>query len=253
MSKKPNKISTITAVELSELTALTERHLREVAKLGFFPSPNRGVYEDRDATISGMFRYLRSLNDETKKEESKARAELNKARTRAIMRSEKLNEGEFASLYWIDETVRGRFADGVKDLEGRMDTLIQLVGTQVGNPHHSLMKLTEYNSPLYKEIWAEVERAKECIKDLLNDDLKGLRIALGHIEAFILHDLRQGEVESSENIMRKVDARIDEAGKKLFFGLNPSAPQGWDEWITVYGGLGFSAREQWHKAVKQQK
>lgn len=43
---------------LAVLTGLSDRRLRQLAKEGFFPSPERGLY-DLPKTISGLFRYYR--------------------------------------------------------------------------------------------------------------------------------------------------------------------------------------------------
>lgn len=70
MSQNAQPVATITGEQLEALTGLTDRRIRQLAKLGYFPSPNRGVYQ-QTATIRGLFKYYRedrhaqsnSLND----------------------------------------------------------------------------------------------------------------------------------------------------------------------------------------------
>jgi len=49
---------TITGEKLEALTGLTDRRHRQLAKLGYFPSPVRGLYQ-QVATIRGLFKYYR--------------------------------------------------------------------------------------------------------------------------------------------------------------------------------------------------
>lgn len=50
--------ATITGEQLEALTGLTDRRIRQLAKLGYFPPPVRGVYQ-QGATIRGLFKYYR--------------------------------------------------------------------------------------------------------------------------------------------------------------------------------------------------
>ena len=87
--------NTITADQLSNLTGLTDRRHRQLAKDGFFPPPTNGVYK-LAPTIQGMFRYYRDLakqkaNGYMEEREMKLRAErklaeisLDKARRKSL-------------------------------------------------------------------------------------------------------------------------------------------------------------------------
>jgi len=69
----------LTTAQLAEYTGLSDRQLRNIAKLGYFPSPDVGVY-DRDAAITGAFRYFREANEKAKSLKSK----LQKAQIRKL-------------------------------------------------------------------------------------------------------------------------------------------------------------------------
>jgi hypothetical protein len=71
--------NTITADQLSNLTGLTDRRHRQLAKDGFFPPPSNGIYK-LAPSIQGMFRYYRDLakqkaNGYMEEREMKLRAE----------------------------------------------------------------------------------------------------------------------------------------------------------------------------------
>jgi hypothetical protein len=75
---------TITGDQIEGLTGLTDRRLRQLAKAGYFPPPERGQYQYA-ATIRGLFKYYRedhhntsrTLND-AKLSKLKADAEMSK-------------------------------------------------------------------------------------------------------------------------------------------------------------------------------
>ena len=58
---------TISADKLEALTGLTDRRHRQIAKLGHFPSPSRGLYK-LAPTIKGLFVYYRGLNENDMKQ-----------------------------------------------------------------------------------------------------------------------------------------------------------------------------------------
>jgi hypothetical protein len=55
---------TLTGGQMEALTGLTERRLRQIAKLGYFPPPERGQFQ-QTATIRGLFKYYREDNQRT--------------------------------------------------------------------------------------------------------------------------------------------------------------------------------------------
>src|SRR5687767_11675058 len=64
--KNPNESDdvsiSIRADELCLLTGLTDRRLRQLATQGFYPPPDRGVYQ-RSETLKGLFRYYREREE----------------------------------------------------------------------------------------------------------------------------------------------------------------------------------------------
>jgi hypothetical protein len=50
--------ATLTGDQLEAFTGLTDRRHRQLAKLGYFPPPERGLYQ-QVATIRGLFKYYR--------------------------------------------------------------------------------------------------------------------------------------------------------------------------------------------------
>jgi phage terminase Nu1 subunit (DNA packaging protein) len=55
-------INSIRSDELCLLTGLTDRRLRQLAQQGFYPPPNRGVYQ-REETLRGLFRYYKESQE----------------------------------------------------------------------------------------------------------------------------------------------------------------------------------------------
>jgi hypothetical protein len=82
----------ITSEQLEVLTGLTDRRIRQLAKLGYFPPPKNGVYQ-QVATIRGLFKYYRedhhntsrTLND-AKLEKLKADAEMSRIKVQQAKR-----------------------------------------------------------------------------------------------------------------------------------------------------------------------
>lgn len=58
MAVEPPRPGTLSADKLCELTGLTDRRHRQLAKDGCFPPPYKGQY-DASLTIAGLFKYFR--------------------------------------------------------------------------------------------------------------------------------------------------------------------------------------------------
>ena len=56
----PPAFETITAADLCSLTGYTERWLRDIARMGYYPPPVRGVYQTVP-TLQGLFKRERDL------------------------------------------------------------------------------------------------------------------------------------------------------------------------------------------------
>jgi hypothetical protein len=82
---------TISSEHLESLTGLTDRRLRQLAKAGYFPAPNRGHYQ-QVATIRGMFKYYREDHNHSAKTLNDAK--LTKLRADAEMAQLKLAEAK---------------------------------------------------------------------------------------------------------------------------------------------------------------
>lgn len=88
---------TITSAQLEILTGLTDRWIRQIAKLGYYPPPKQGVY-GMSVTIRGLFKYYRE--DRHNKQEVLQAAKLSKLQGEAEMVQIKLavTKGEVISL-----------------------------------------------------------------------------------------------------------------------------------------------------------
>lgn len=64
------QIQTISAEKLCALTSLTDRRHRQIAKLGYFPSPIKSQYQ-LTATLQGLFKYYREQNEYRKNKKEK--------------------------------------------------------------------------------------------------------------------------------------------------------------------------------------
>ncbi len=67
MIESPNEPEEVSANQiradvLCVMTGLTDRRLRQLATQGFYPPPNRGVYQ-REETLRGLFRYYREREE----------------------------------------------------------------------------------------------------------------------------------------------------------------------------------------------
>lgn len=76
MTAAPQQPATITGDQLEALTGLSDRRIRQLAKMGYFPPPVRGVYQ-QVATIRGLFKYYRE-------DRSKSTSTFQEARTKKI-------------------------------------------------------------------------------------------------------------------------------------------------------------------------
>lgn len=59
------EVETITGDKLCGHTGLTDRRHRQLASEGYFPPPVKGLYQ-RDATLTGLFRYYREMGERTR-------------------------------------------------------------------------------------------------------------------------------------------------------------------------------------------
>jgi hypothetical protein len=189
--KTKPKADTLTAEQLCTLTTLTDRRHRQIATEGFFPAPKRGRYE-RDATLSGLFRYFRELASKESDEERQAKTKLANARADAITRASELGDGAIVSFTWADRQVAEAFAEASGWFAGRMDHLCELVGKQ-----------------------AIDEAGRKEIRMLLEGDLQTLRISMVHVETRIRQAFRNGELENTDNILRDFDAELKGLADKL--------------------------------------
>lgn len=82
---------TLTGEQLEALTGLTDRRFRQLAKLGYFPSPVRGQYQ-QVATIRGLFKYYREDHNQAAK--TLTGAKLTKLKADAEMARIKLAEAK---------------------------------------------------------------------------------------------------------------------------------------------------------------
>jgi hypothetical protein len=73
MAKAAPKPGYTTTEQIRALTGYTERHLRDLAKAGWFPKPEHGLYQT-NATIKGLFDYHRDQLSKKDDTEKKARA-----------------------------------------------------------------------------------------------------------------------------------------------------------------------------------
>jgi len=68
---------------VEQITGYTERRLRDLAKAGFFPAPDRGRYQLK-ATCAGIIRHMREMLAATSGPASDERAKLIKARRELV-------------------------------------------------------------------------------------------------------------------------------------------------------------------------
>jgi hypothetical protein len=73
MAKAVAKPGYTTAEQLRGLTGYTARHLRDLAKDGWYPAPEHGLYQT-NGTIKGLFDYQRDQLSKKDDTEKKARA-----------------------------------------------------------------------------------------------------------------------------------------------------------------------------------
>lgn len=114
MSQQPQQPATITGEQLEALTGLTDRRIRQLAKLGYFPPPVRGVYQ-QVATIRGLFKYYRE--DRHAQTSSINDVKLGKMRAEMELAQIKVAEAksEVMSVSQVEEFV-GQFAAKLNQL-----------------------------------------------------------------------------------------------------------------------------------------
>lgn len=100
---------TISADRLCQLSGLTDRRHRQLAKQGFFPPPFKSDYQE-DATLIGLFRYLRERADGV----AKKREALMDEELRAKKRENDLEEGLMVQTSALIEKFRP-VAQRIKD------------------------------------------------------------------------------------------------------------------------------------------
>ena len=108
-------VSTLTGEQLEALTGLTDRRFRQLAKLGYFPSPINGQYQ-QTVTIRGLFKYYREDHNQAAK--TLTGAKLTKLKADAEMARIKLAE---AKREVID---RDLVADYLKAWVAKLDLLL---------------------------------------------------------------------------------------------------------------------------------
>ena len=90
---------TISAEELCQLTGLTDARHRQLAAAGYFPKPDKALYQ-LTATIQGMFRFYREVNEKrgafAESRTVKLEKEINliEANTSRVRRKDQLERGE---------------------------------------------------------------------------------------------------------------------------------------------------------------
>lgn len=100
MGSDSTKPGTISADKLCELTGLSDRRHRQLAKDGYFPPPLRGQYQ-ANATIAGLFKHFQELLH--KKNDSLAVIEERLKTAKAEMAEEEL--AAFRKRYVLKEEI----------------------------------------------------------------------------------------------------------------------------------------------------
>ncbi len=108
---------TITSDRLCALTGFTERHHLDLAKAGHFPPPVKGVYQDEDATLRGVFSYIKLQL--AKKTDTLAAADLRLKNARADMAEEQLSA--FKQLY----VLKSEIGPALRNLSSRQRDALQ--------------------------------------------------------------------------------------------------------------------------------
>lgn len=100
----------ISAEALCALTGLTDRRHRQIAKLGYFPPPLDGQYQ-QDLALQGLFRYYRELGDVRRKK----RDEIDAEKLRKLKRENDEGDGRLADKEKLAEAV-GPLLTSFRDL-----------------------------------------------------------------------------------------------------------------------------------------
>ena len=90
---------TLTGEQIEALTGLTDRRVRQLAKMGYFPPPVRGLYQ-QTPTIRGLFKYYREGRESSSAALNEAK--LQKLRADAEMADLKLAEAKREVIAFTD-------------------------------------------------------------------------------------------------------------------------------------------------------
>ena len=94
-----NLSATLNGEQVEALSGLTDRRVRQIAKLGYFPPPERGIY-DAQLTIRGLFKYYREARENST--EALNEAKLQKLKADAEMAEVKLAEAKREVIAFTD-------------------------------------------------------------------------------------------------------------------------------------------------------
>lgn len=113
--EQPAQEKTIHASQLEQLTGLTDRRLRQIAKLGFFPAPKGGVYPFA-STLRGLFIYYRGLNQNEMRqnklmEEHRKLKILNDLKEGQLVPVEKVKHTHSRTLARIDQIIEQKLSN----------------------------------------------------------------------------------------------------------------------------------------------
>jgi hypothetical protein len=96
---------TVSTETLCALTGYTERHLRDLAKAGWFPRPDRGQYQSA-ATIKGIINYLKEQVAKKDDTEKKARAAYWDTKRKREAFDFAQEQGKFVPLAQLEPTLK---------------------------------------------------------------------------------------------------------------------------------------------------
>ncbi len=131
-------IDTISALELEEITGLTDRRHRQIADEGYFPKPDLGKYR-RDETLRGMFRYYRERNDKDTltaervlltKEKRIEQESINAERSGQLESKEAIAKKIFALGEEIKSTLNFQLTDRLPALNAGLDAPAQRINNR---------------------------------------------------------------------------------------------------------------------------
>jgi hypothetical protein len=99
MSQTEKTPSTLSGEQLETLTGLTDRRIRQIAKMGYFMPPVRGLYDNTE-TIRGLFKYYREGRESSSAALNEAK--LQKLKADAEMAEVKLAEAKREVIAFTD-------------------------------------------------------------------------------------------------------------------------------------------------------